>query len=168
MNTTTKKITFTALMMAIVFITTFFVKIPIPRGYIHPGDAGVYLSGILLGPYLGFAAAAIGSSFADYFAGYSIYIIPTFLAKGIMAFIVGYFSKKIGDQGIKKLILPMILAGLLMTLIYYFAEVIMYGSFYSPLVNIPFTIAQFVLGIVISLLLYKPLSRYALYHKDEF
>ena len=39
------------------------IRIPTPGtgGYIHPGDAIVILSGVILGPAYGFLAAGIGS-----------------------------------------------------------------------------------------------------------
>ena len=50
MNKTVKKISFTALFAAMVFGLTM-LHIPIGAGgYIHVGDAMIYLSGLLLGP----------------------------------------------------------------------------------------------------------------------
>jgi len=49
-----------------------------------------------------------------------------------------------------------------MALIYFVAEVIMYGSLVSPLINVPFSILQGTVGIVIMVILYKPLERFKL------
>ena len=58
MNKTVKKISFTALFAAMVFGLTM-LHIPIGAGgYIHVGDAMIYLSGLLLGPWA-FLAASI-------------------------------------------------------------------------------------------------------------
>ena len=136
MNITTKKVCYTALLMAVTFIMISVVKIPIPNGYIHLGDAAVFLCGFILGPVYGTIAAAIGAGAADYFAGFGAYIIPTMLAKGVMAYLTGYFLR--GNPGRQKEITVMVIAGVIMTLIYYVSEIILYGSFVSPLVNIPF------------------------------
>lgn len=68
MNKTVKKISFTALFAAMVFGLTM-LHIPIGAGgYIHVGDAMIYLSGLLLGPWA-FLAASIGAAFSDLASG---------------------------------------------------------------------------------------------------
>lgn len=159
MNSQTKKITYSALMMALVFVLTFIVRIPLPTGYIHLGDAAVLLSAYILGPWAGLLAAGLGSAGADYFGGYAAYMVPTFIAKGSMAFIFGYFIKRYPTRNILFFAFPAIID---MALIYFAAEVIMYGSLVSPLVNVPFSILQGTVGIVIMVILYKPLERFKL------
>ncbi|MDA3846247.1 MAG: ECF transporter S component [Vallitaleaceae bacterium] len=92
MNTSTKRMAYTGLMMALSFIGTFIIKIPISStgGYIHLGDGFVMLSGIILGPVYGALAAGIGSALADVVSGYAVWALPTLITKGAMAFIVGY------------------------------------------------------------------------------
>ncbi|MEG0310916.1 MAG: ECF transporter S component [Eubacterium sp.] len=160
MNITTKKCCYTALMMAVTFIMISIVKIPIPNGYIHLGDAAVFLCGFILGPIYGTIAAVIGAGSADYFAGFGAYIIPTALAKGTMAFLTGYLLR--GKPGRKKEILIMLISGTIMVLIYYFSETFMYGSLITPLINIPFNFLQATVGIIIALLLFKPLNSFRL------
>ena len=98
MNSTTKKVTYTGLMMGLCLIGTFIVQIQISPtgGYIHLGDAFVFLSGILLGPVYGAIAAGIGSAMADVLAGWAAWAVPTLIVKGAMAFIVGYAFKQKG------------------------------------------------------------------------
>ncbi|WP_430886211.1 ECF transporter S component [Fusibacter sp. JL216-2] len=86
----TKKLVLAGLMAALATVGTIVIQIPTGGGYIHLGDSIVYLCGILLGPVLGGAAAAIGSMLADVFSGYAAYAIPTFLIKGIDAMVVGF------------------------------------------------------------------------------
>ena len=70
MNKTVKKISFTALFAAMVFGLTM-LHIPIGAGgYIHVGDAMIYLSGLLLGPWA-FLAASIGAAFSDLASGFA-------------------------------------------------------------------------------------------------
>jgi len=92
----TRKMVDTALMTALIFIATFSIRIPVPftTGYIHPGDSIVFLSVLFLGPIYGFFAAGIGSAFSDLLGGYTFWIIPTFIIKGLMAYVVGYLSEK--------------------------------------------------------------------------
>ena len=54
-NANTKTITTTALMAALVFVGTFFFKIPSPfGGYAHLGDCMIILAVCLLGTYRGY------------------------------------------------------------------------------------------------------------------
>ena len=82
-----KKIVMTALFAALACVATMSIRIPTPGtgGYIHPGDALVILSGIILGPGWGLMAAGIGSAMADLLGGYFIYVPITFAVKGIIA-----------------------------------------------------------------------------------
>ena len=52
MNSNLKKIVMTALFAALACVATMSIRIPTPGtgGYIHPGDAIVILSGVVLGP----------------------------------------------------------------------------------------------------------------------
>ena len=65
-----------ALFAALTFAATMAVRIPTPGTsvYIHPGDALVILSGVILGPSSGFLAAGIGSALADLLGGYFVYV----------------------------------------------------------------------------------------------
>ena len=100
MKSNIRTLTYTALMTAFVFITTSVIKIPIPftNGYIHAGDTAIFLGGILLGPVHGAVAAGIGSAMADLLGGYAHWALPTLLIKGLMGFIVGYFSSEKRNQ----------------------------------------------------------------------
>ncbi|MGL4284388.1 ECF transporter S component [Eubacterium aggregans] len=161
MTITTKKCCYTALMIAITFIMIYIIKIPIPNGYIHLGDGAVFLCGYILGPILGTFAACVGAASADYFSGYAIYIIPTILAKGTMAWLTAW---AITQPNLKNGTQMAVLFGasIVMALIYYLSEVMMYGNELSPLVNIPFNLLQAAVGLVISVLLFKPLLHFRL------
>ena len=58
MNSNLKKIVMTALFAALSCVATMSIHIPTPGtgGYIHPGDAVVILSGVILGPVYGLLA----------------------------------------------------------------------------------------------------------------
>jgi uncharacterized membrane protein len=159
MNDQTKKITYTALLMALTFVMTSLVKIPLPTGYIHPGDGAVLLSAYILGPWGGLIAAGIGSASADYFGGYSAYMLPTFIAKGSMAFIFGSLMQRFPEKNLLYFAFPAVIA---MTAVYFVSEVIMYGNVAGPLVNLPFSALQGLVGIVLVTILHKPLERFRL------
>lgn len=95
-NMTTKDITITALMAALVFAGTYYLKIPIPAmgGYIHLGDSMIFLTVCILGKRKGAAAGAIGAALADLIGGYAIWMVPTFFIKAFMALIMGVMAEK--------------------------------------------------------------------------
>ncbi|MGV8906155.1 MAG: ECF transporter S component [Acetobacterium sp.] len=159
MTTQTKKMTYCALMIAVTFVMTTLIKIPIPNGYVHLGDGAVLLCAYILGPWGGLVAAALGSAGADYFGGFGAYVLPTFIAKGLMAFIFGYFIERYPNKNKLFFLFP---AVAVMVLVYYISEIIMYGSLTAPLLNIPFNTLQGLIGIVVALVLYKPLERFRL------
>ena len=78
------KLVFTALFAALTCIATMMIQIPSPTGgYKNAGDALVFLSGWLLGPWLGGLAGGVGSALADLLSGYAYYVPGTFLIKGL-------------------------------------------------------------------------------------
>ena len=95
-----KKHVITALFAALTFAATMAIRIPTPgtSGYIHPGDALVILSGVILGPSYGFLAAGIGSALADLLGGYFIYVPITFVIKGLIALLSGLIYQKAGRE----------------------------------------------------------------------
>ena len=76
MNTTLKKTVMSALFASLACIATMSIRIPTPGtgGYIHPGDAVVILSGIVLGPAWGLLAGGIGSALADILSIYQLHL----------------------------------------------------------------------------------------------
>ena len=83
-----KKLTLGGVLAALVFVLTYFPKVPVPvtGGYIHLGDGAIFLASMLLGP-LSIAAAAIGSALSDLVGGYIPYVLPTLVIKGLMALV---------------------------------------------------------------------------------
>ena len=66
MNKQVRKLTFTALMAAMITIFTAYVcHIPVGQGYLHFGDSLIYIAACLLPWPYAMAAAAIGGGLAD-------------------------------------------------------------------------------------------------------
>lgn len=60
------KLVLAAMFASMVCVATMVIKIPTPtNGYVNLGDCIVLLSGWLLGPVYGVAAASVGSMLAD-------------------------------------------------------------------------------------------------------
>lgn len=115
-----QKLTLCGVMAALVFVMTYFPKIPVPvtGGYVHLGDGAIFLSVLLLGP-LGIPAAAVGSMLSDLIGGYMVYVLPTFLIKGLVALVAWKLCRK--DQPLLAL-LSFLLAEAVMVLGYFLLE----------------------------------------------
>lgn len=164
-NEKTFKIVLSALFAALVFVTTFMVKIPIPAtsGYIHPGDAMVILSGIFLGPWYGAAAAAIGSMLSDAVGGYMLYVPATFIIKGLAAFLVGLAQKKLEEKGINitlGTVISSLISGVVVVVGYLAFELVIYGTaaFASVLPNVIQVTGGLLIATVLRPILQKIIS----------
>lgn len=74
-----------ALFAAVITLTTaYLLHIPVPTGYIHLGDAFVYLAASLLPLPYGVAAASLGAGLADLLT-YPAWTLPTLLIKAAVA-----------------------------------------------------------------------------------
>ena len=162
MKSNTQKIVKASMLAALCCVATMIIKIPSPlKGYLNLGDCMVLLSGWLLPPAYGFAAAGIGSALADVFSGYVVYAPATFVIKGSMAIIAHFFFRgmhhKLGN--ISARVIGGILAEIGMVLGYYVFEGFMYG-FAPSVVNIPANGVQGVAGFVIGLILVKIFEKF--------
>ncbi|TCK90533.1 ECF-type riboflavin transporter S component [Natranaerovirga hydrolytica] len=86
----TRQLAYTGLMTALVFIATRLITIPIPRGYIHLGDAMIFLTALMLKWKYGAFASGVGSALADLLSPYAIWTLPTLIVKSIMCIIVAF------------------------------------------------------------------------------
>lgn len=157
MNNNLKKLILAALFAALSCVATMSIRIPTPgtSGYIHPGDAIVILSGVILGPVWGFLAGGIGSALSDLIGGYFIYVPITFVIKGLVAFAAGLLYQKVGKNQ-KSRYIAVILGGVADIILvaggYFVCEFFIYGA--GAAASIPANIIQGVGGLVISCILY--------------
>ena len=95
-NETTKRIAKTALMIALIFVCTFTIKLPNPAtgGYTHMGDCMAFLAVLYLGKKDGALAAGLGAALSDLLTGAMIWVLPTFIFKFIMGYIMGVVLEK--------------------------------------------------------------------------
>lgn len=161
MNSNLKKMVMAALFAALACVATMSIRIPTPGtgGYIHPGDAIVILSGVILGPVWGLLAAGIGSAMADFLGGYFLYVPITFVIKGAVAFVAGMIYKKIGKTS-KSRYTAVVFAGvgdiILVAGGYFLCEIMLYGV-PAAAASIPANLVQGISGLIISVVLYPVL-----------
>lgn len=146
------------LFAAIITVSTMMIRIPTPtKGYINLGDCFVNIAGWLLGPLYGGAAAGIGSSLSDLFAGYTVYVIPTFIIKALMAVtafaVFKALSKKLPSLAGR--VISAIAAELVMVAGYAVYESFLYGSAATALTGVTGNILQGIGGVLFGVLLYE-------------
>ena len=178
----TNTIVMTAMMMCLILITTYTFKIPTPfQGYVHLGDAMIFLAVLVVGKKNGAIAAAFGSALADLLGGYVAFAPWTFVIKGLMALVMGLFidymvkrsKKTVKIAGVPLIeIIGMIIAGIVMVLGYGVADAVLAGNIMTGILSMPANCGQFAAGgIIASILaaaLYKtPAKRYFTYRLDE-
>lgn len=123
-----KRIAIGGIFAAFVFIGTE-LHIPTAIGFMNLGDAVILLAAYLIGP-AAILPAAIGSALGDLLAGYPVYIIPTFIIKGVMALVAALiFGNRSGK---KPAFLKRLTAGLaaeaVMIAGYFVFEAFLYGA----------------------------------------
>lgn len=181
-NEKTYTIVMTAMMTCLVLLTTYTFKIPTPfQGYVHLGDAMIFLSVLVVGRKNGAVAAAFGSALADLLGGYVAFAPWTFVIKGLMALVMGWFidfmtkkqSKSLKVCGVPLIeIVGMVIAGAVMVLGYGVADAVLAGNIMTGILSMPANCGQFAAGVVIASVLaaalYKtPAKKYFTYRLDE-
>ncbi len=139
----TKKLVTAALFASLIAVCTAFIKIPtgINAGYVHFGDALIYLASTVLPLPYAVTAAAIGGAFADIMAGATLWAPATAIIKAlnVLPFIL---NKKIAP----------VLSGAITVAGYFLAEAMLFSA-ESALASIPFSLIQAVGSAIIYYLL---------------
>lgn len=136
-----KKLILTALFAAIICTTTMVFHIPtgFNGGYIHLGDAFIYLAAVLLPTPYAMIAAGLGAGLSDVLSGGMLWVIPTILIKPIM---VVFFTGKKDRLICRRNYFAIVLAGLVGWIGYYLAGAIISGNFISPLSTLLIELCQ--------------------------
>ena len=117
---------YAGLFAALTALLTAGLHIPVGNGYVHCGDAVIYLAAAVLPLPYAAGAAAVGGALADLMSGYAVYALPTFLIKGMLALV---FSAVGGTRKLeKRRILAMLLCGIVSVIGYWITAVILYGG----------------------------------------
>ena len=85
-------ISLSALFAAMCYILTAFVHIPTIKGYVHVGDAVIFVAACLLPKPYAMCSAAIGASLSDALSGYWIWVPATIVIKALT--VLAFTSKK--------------------------------------------------------------------------
>lgn len=145
------KMVVTAMFTAMIFVLTRFVSVPVATGYVHFGDALVYLVATTLGGPWAFFAATVGEALADIASGWFTYAPATLIVKALIAIpfvLVNKKSEKILTPITALLTIP---AGVITVGGYFLADLIIDKAY--AVVNIPGNIIQAVGSAIIFIVL---------------
>lgn len=147
-----KNYVFSAMFAALVLMATMFIQVPTINGYVHIGDTLVYLSAAFLPMPFSILAAGVGAGLADFISGYTLYVIPTFIIKGLMA---ACFSSKSEKILTVRNAIALVIADIINVIGYFLCEMVLYkqGSFIATVAvsarTIPGNLIQSVTASVI-------------------
>ena len=140
MNSLTKKISFSAMFAAMVFGLTM-LHVPIGAGgYIHIGDAVIYVAALLLGAPWAFIAAAIGAAFADIASGFASYALASVIIKVLIALPFVLIRKKDARLLTVFSALMTLISGAVTVLGYFLADLVLYRA--GAVADIPANLVQ--------------------------
>jgi uncharacterized repeat protein (TIGR04002 family) len=148
MNKKIKNIVLSAMFAGLIFIATAFFKLPVPMsngGYVHFGDALIFIAACLLPATYAFPSAAIGATLADIYVGAALWAPYTFVIKALMTLMLYYKKEKILN---KRNILGMIIASFINIIGYYFAEAVITKNLITPFASVPMGLVQFFGSII--------------------
>ena len=154
-----RNLVFAALMAALTYVATMVVKIPSPmQGYVNLGDSCVLLSGWLLGPWWGGAAAGIGSMLTDLLNGYAHYAPGTLVIKGVMALVAALIAKAMANKPVGYVVSGVV-AEIIMVVGYFGYAGLLLGKGIGAAASIPGNLVQAAMGLAIGLILFTVLKR---------
>lgn len=153
----------TALFIAVVFLGVFIIKFPGPFGYAHIGDSMIFLSVLMLGGKRGAAAGGLGAAIADIVSGYTIWAVPTFICKALMALLMGIMIKHraFGLKGRSLWIVSAAVSGIAQGICYVLFWLLLFGRA-AAIAAVPGLIFQTVSGIIIALAISEALQKTSL------
>ncbi|AZU60277.1 ECF transporter S component [Neobacillus mesonae] len=147
----------TAMLTALVFLSTFFLNIKLPitanGGLVHLGTAMLFIAAILFGPKKAALAGAIGMGLFDIAGGWALWAPITVVARALQGYIVGKIAWSNGRKGnsIALNLTATIVSFPFMSAVYYIGEGFLYGNWIAPAASIPGDLVQNVIGVIIAI-----------------
>jgi uncharacterized repeat protein (TIGR04002 family) len=123
----------------ILVMTAYLPRVPTTKGYIHLGDAAIYLAATILPQPFAAIAAALGGFLADALTGYMMWAPYTLVIKACLT--IAFTSrneKMLGGRNFIAAVIafPITIGG------YYLAALIMSGNAAAPLAEVPANAVQ--------------------------
>ena len=162
-----KNLTLSAMFAAVIMLMILYLfHIPVGSsgGYVHFGDAFIYLAACFLPVPYACGAAAIGAGLADVLSGSAIWAIPTMMIKPLTAL---WFTNKQEKLFNRHNLIGVLIAGAVSIVGYYLAEVILVGSWTAPLLTIWGNVVQAVGSGILFVVMSFAIDRVSLKKKLE-
>lgn len=131
-----KKIVVTAMLSALIFVTTTFINIPVfpsTGGLIHFGNIFIFLIALTMDKEYSLSGA-IGLTLFDLLNSYTIWAPVTFVSRFLMAYIVNKLAYK--SNNIIRIIASMLIGTIVCALMYYLYESLLISNFYVALASL--------------------------------
>lgn len=129
-----KLVCFSGLLAALVLVLTAYVHVPVHTGYVHIGDAFIYLGACLLPfPYAPLVGA-VGAALADCISGYALWAPGSLIIKTATVFL---FSSKENKLLTLRNGLATVPAAMICIGGYYLYEALITGNFAAPVAGMP-------------------------------
>ena len=129
---------YSAIFAALIFLCTayiFHIPIGVSGGYVHLGDAILYLAACVLPAPYAMLACAVGAGLADFASGFPMWIPFTVVIKPCMALF--FTGKQHPILGAARNRIAPLLAGLFCVAAYGAATWLLYGNLKAALADIP-------------------------------
>ncbi len=164
MNKNLKNLAAAGMMSAMVFAVTLLVKIPSPSGYIHPGDALLFVSALLLETPWALFAGAFGEGLADIAGGYAVYFPATVLIKVLMSLLFIPLRRKESKLLSLRTVVLSLIAGAVNVGGYFAADCVINKAY--AVADLPGNAVQSVASVLLFVLLALAMDRAKM--KDKF
>ncbi|MCM3006526.1 ECF transporter S component [Priestia koreensis] len=168
-NTKTFDLIITAMLIALVFVATFFINIRLPitanGGLVHLGTGMLFIASIMFGPKKGAISGAVGMALFDYLSGWTLWAPFSFVTRGLQGYIVGKIAWSKGRKGTSFAfnLIATIVSVPVMLVGYYICEGILFHNWISPVASITGNIVQNVVGMVIAIPVCTALKRSSIF-----
>ena len=149
MKPTVRYLCLSGIFAALVFVCTAFLQIPSYAGYLHVGDALIYLAACLLPWPYAMGVGMIGGALADLLTGYAVWAPASLIIKGlsVLAF------RRLGKIVCLRNLLALIPAWVLCIGGYYAYEALITQNATAPLAGMVGSLFQCLISSIIFLFL---------------
>lgn len=152
MNKVNKKVlnmVYAAVFAAMIFALTRFIQIPVPggAGYLHFGDAMIYIVASTLGGPWALLASALGAALADLSSGFAVYAPISAIVKVLIALPFVLVNKK-SEKILTPLTICLTIPSGIITVFGYFLGDLIVNRTYA-VADIPMNVVQAVASAII-------------------
>jgi len=154
-----------ALFIAVVYVATWIISIPVMPGggLVHTGTVALFIISVCFGPKKGAIAASVGMTLFNLTSMWVAWAPYTFVIRLVMGLIIGYIANCCGADGKKPIqnVIALLVGGLWFLPMAYVSQIIIMGvQWQVPLAAIPGNLMQLALALVIGMPLITAINQY--------